>query len=357
MENQSWHEVVQFIEDPVVKHLAMSNMGSRRGGPMTDPLLYRSPNNQSVAGRIQNSAYLHLDPDDGSAHRDIQFWRKEMRAIGIDYQVVFPTPMLELGMHPDADVEREISWAYSRWLVEEVLPQDPAVKTMVYLPFNDPEAALRAVHYFAGRPGVVGFMVTSTRYKPVHHNVYAPVYAAIQETGLPLGFHSIFHGPERLMEGMNKFISVHALGFVLYSMVHLTNIVMNGIPERFPGLKLIWIESGLAWIPFLMQRLDNEYAMRTSEAPLLQKYPSDYIRDMWFASQPMETRNHRALEVTMEMIDARNKLLFSSDYPHWDFDLPSVIWDLPFLDEPTRRRILGLNAADLFHLPVPAHQR
>jgi hypothetical protein len=68
---------------------------------------------------------------------------------------------------------------------------------------------------------------------------------------------------------MNRFLSVHALGFILYNMVHLTNMVINGIPDLFPKLKVIWIENGLAWIPFLMQRLDNEYLMRTSEAPLL----------------------------------------------------------------------------------------
>ena len=51
-------------------------------------------------------------------------------------------------------------------------------------------------------------------------------------------------------------------------MVHCANWVVNGMPERFPKLKAIWIESGLAWIPLLMQRLDNDYMMRSSEAPL-----------------------------------------------------------------------------------------
>jgi predicted TIM-barrel fold metal-dependent hydrolase len=134
-------------------------------------------------------------------------------------------------------------------------------------------------------------------------------------------------------------------------MLHLTNWIINGLPERFPKLDVVWIEGGLAWIPFLMQRLDDEYMMRSSEAPLLQRLPSDYMRDMYFTSQPMErTNNARALEVTFEMIDAPNKLLYASDYPHWDFDLPSKIWDLPFLDEQAKRNILGLNAARLFGL-------
>jgi predicted TIM-barrel fold metal-dependent hydrolase len=58
----------------------------------------------------------------------------------------------------------------------------------------------------------------------------------------------------------------------------------------------------------------------------------------------------KALELTFEMINARTQLLYSSDYPHWDMDLPSTIWDLPFLDEEGKRNILGLNAKRIFNL-------
>jgi hypothetical protein len=102
-----------------------------------------------------------------------------------------------------------------------------------------------------------------------------------------------------------------------------------------------------------MQRLDNEYIMRSSEAPLLQRLPSEYIREMYYSSQPLEHTNMRALELTFEMIDARRRLLYSSDYPHWDFDVPSRIYDLPFLDDETRANILGRSAQRLFKLPDP----
>ena len=83
----------------------------------------------------------------------------------------------------------------------------------------------------------------------------------------------------------------------------------------------------------MIQRLDNEYMMRSSEAPALKKLPGDYIRDMYFTSQPMEVTDMGALETTFRMIKAETQLLYSSDYPHWDFDLPSTIYDLPFLSE------------------------
>jgi len=104
-----------------------------------------------------------------------------------------------------------------------------------------------------------------------------------------------------------------------------------------------------------MQRLDDQFLMRQSEAPQLKRLPSEYMREKcWYTSQPMETTHPRALEVTLEMINAETQLLFSSDWPHYDFDLPAAIYDLPFLSERAKRNILGLNAARIFHLdPTP----
>ena len=166
----------------------------------------------------------------------------------------------------------------------------------------------------------------------------------------------ILHPHPQAMGTMNRFISVHAIGFVFYNMIHLTNWVINGLPERFPKLKVIWIESGLAWVPFMMQRLDNEYMMRSSEAPALKKLPSEYMRDMFFSTQPMEMTDMAALEQTFRMMKAETQLLYSSDYPHWDFDLPSTIYDLPFLSEQGKRNILGANAMRVFDLKLPAEK-
>jgi len=129
--------------------------------------------------------------------------------------------------------------------------------------------------------------------------------------------------------------------------------VINGLPERFPKLKVVWIESGLAWVPFTMQRLDHEFGMRSSEAPLLKRKPSEYMREMFFSSQPLERSNLKLTEATFDAINAETQLLFSSDWPHWDFDLPSSITELPFLSEQAKKNILGLNAARLFNLPIP----
>lgn len=349
-ETESWAEITDYLEDPVLQHLSRSSgMGKLNGSQ--SPLLAPQIGNQDIAGRLPRYPYRGLEQAGPGEHRDTVIVKRAMEMMGVDYQIVFPTPMLALGMHPMTDVEVAVSRAYARWIVERICAQEPSIKTMLYLPFNEPEACVRLVEEFGDAPGVVGFMVTAVRFKPVHHNSYMRLYRAIEETGLPLGFHAGYTWADRGMEQMNKFISVHALGFTVFNMIHMTNWVINGLPERFPNLDVIWIESGLAWLPFLMQRLDNEYMLRPSEAPLLKKRPSEYIRDMYFTSQPMETTdNAKMLELTFEMINAKERLMFSSDYPHWDFDLPSLIYDQPFLGEDEKRAILGGTAQRLFKL-------
>jgi predicted TIM-barrel fold metal-dependent hydrolase len=271
--------------------------------------------------------------------------------------VVFPTPMLVLGMHPQVEMEVVIGNAFNKWLTEEVLPQDPRIKAMLYLPFNHPEASVKAVEMYADNPSVIGFSVTSTRFRAVNHDSYMPLYSAIQATGKPLAFHSGFHWGDQSMQQCNKFISMHAISFVYYNIIHMTNWIMNGLPERFPKLKVVWIESGLAWVPFLMQRLDSEYMMRSSEAPLLKRKPSEYMQEMFYSSQPLERSNIELTEATFKAMKAETQLLFASDWPHWDFDLPNSITTLPFLDEKAKRNILGFNSARLFNLEVPKHKQ
>lgn len=349
-ETESWGEITDYLEDPVMQHLSRSSGVGRLSGSQS-PLLTPQIGNQDIAGRLTRYPYRHLETPAPGEHRDTTIVKRAMEAIGIDYQILFPTPMLALGMHPLPDVEVGVARAYARWITERVCAQEPSIKTMLYLPFNEPDACVQIVEEFGDAPGVVGFMVTAVRYRPVHHNSYMRLYRALEERGLPLGFHAGYTWADRSMEQLNKFLSVHALGFTVFNMVHMTNWVINGLPERFPNLDVVWIESGLAWLPFMMQRLDSEYMLRSSEAPLLQRRPSEYIADMYFTSQPMEVPERiEALEMTFEMINARDQLMYSSDYPHWDFDLPASIYDLPFLDDEARRAILGGNAQKLFKL-------
>jgi uncharacterized protein len=350
-ETEHFSEIVKYIDDTVLRQLleASSIAGYRGVGALPAGLGY-----QDYGGRIMREPLRKLERTEPKPHRDVTLTRRWMDSMGVDMAIMFPTPMLHLGLHPQVEVEVALSNAYNRWLVEHVLADEPRIRSMLYLPFNDPTATYRVVKEFTGKPGVVGFMVTSNRYRPVHHNDYMKTYALLEEANLPLAFHGAYNWNDQSLMMVNRFISAHALGFVWHNLVHLTNWVINGIPERFPRLKVLWIESGLAWLPFIMQRLDNEYMMRTADAPELKRLPSEYIRDMYYTNQPMEkTGDMGLLETTFRVIKAETQLLYSSDYPHWDFDLPSVIYDLPFLNEAQKHQILGGNALRVFGMDAP----
>ena len=199
---------------------------------------------------------------------------------------------------------------------------------------------------------MVGFLVTTVRYKPLYNNVYMKLYAALEERGLPLAFHAATNWGDQSMNITNRFIATHALGFTWFNIVHMTNWVVNGMPERFPGLKSIWIESGLAWIPFLMQRLDNEYMMRSSEAPTLKRKPSDYMREMYL-HLAADGDGRQPHDAGRNLQDDQRRERSSSTPPTiriGTWTCRSTIYDLPFLSQQAKRNILGENARKLFKL-------
>ncbi|MGX8014220.1 amidohydrolase family protein (plasmid) [Mesorhizobium sp. ORM8.1] len=345
-ETDRFAEIIEYIDDPVLRQTAKSAQQSGRSF-----LVPTQPASQDLGGRITRFPLRRIEKTPKDVDPEITISTRWMDAAGIDYINLFPTPMLLLGLHPQPLVENALAWAYNRWLVERVLSRQDRIKSMLYLPFNDPDEALKIVEHFSGKPGVIGYMITTVRNRPVHDNSNMKVFRAIEERGLPIAFHSGFNWGDRNFEQANRFITVHALGFPFYNMLQLCNWITNGLSERFPALKVLWLEAGVAWLPFVMQRLDNEYMMRSSEVPSLKKRPSEYITDMFYGCQPMETTSQEMLEQTFKFIKAESQLLFCSDYPHWDFDLPSVIYDLPFLNESQKRAILGGNAQRVFNLP------
>jgi len=347
-ENECMDDILPYVENDVIRQLAVAGRAKGRGSLVPSGAI----GFQDMGGRITRYPLRSSEKTEKGKMRDVQLGHRWMDAMSVDYSCLFPTLMLSIGLHPDPDMEVELCWAYNRWLTEKALPEsDGRFYSMLSLPLSEPDAAMRQIETFAGRKGVSGFMITSVRGLPVHHNRYMKVYRALEERGLPLSFHSAINPTEPVFKTLNRFASVHGLGFPFYNILHVTNWVTNGMGERFPKLAVIWIEGGLAWVPFLMQRLDHEFMLRPSEYPLLKKKPSDYMRDMYYASQPMENVDREALECTLRMINADTQLLYASDYPHWDFDLPSTIWDLPFLSEKAKHNILGGNAARLFKLP------
>lgn len=358
VESVYWHEIVKYIEDPVIRTQAEFYHKDRVGAPpygLNGDLGLRY---QDVGGRIPHQSDRRESVANKSVHKDVVLTRRAMDAFCADWMVVFPTPMLFLGMHPQPEMEVQLCNAYNAWLVDNLIGHEDGITALASLPFNTPEAAEKTVAKYANDPRIIGFTVTSTRYKPVHANEYMRLYRMIEESGKPLAFHAGYHWQDPSLATVPTFLGMHSLGFAWCNIVHMTNWVLCGIPEKFPKLKSLWVESGLAWVPFLMQRLDDQYLMRPSEAPLLKRLPSEYMRtNCWYTSQPIERTSVKGLRCTLEMINAETQLLYASDWPHFDFDAPNTIFELPGLSEQARRNIMGLNAARIFNLPETKKRR
>ncbi|WP_231588015.1 amidohydrolase family protein [Halostagnicola sp. A56] len=138
-------------------------------------------------------------------------------------------------------------------------------------------------------------------------------------------------------------------------MLTLTSLIVNGTPEKFPGLNFIMLEAGLGWVPYMMYRLNKECSIRRAEVPLLEKSPEEYIRDQFsFATQPIgEPNNQVHMEQIIDMVGPES-LLFASDYPHWDFDHPDALDKHLQSNVPKegRKKVLSGNAAELFDLDI-----
>src|SRR5258705_6419326 len=209
-ESESYKDVFSYIESPVIKMEAMDSMRrAGRSGFMNSQVGY-----QSIGGRITRHAGRHHYKAKGTKHRDIDMTLEWMDAMGVDYSCLFPTPMLFLGLHPQVEVEVAMCRAYNAWLCERVLAVEPRIISMLYLPFNDPDAAYKTVKDFGDKKGVVGFMVTSPRYKPVHDNAYVKTYALLEEMAKPIAFHAAYNWHDQSPSLTNRFISVHTIGFM-----------------------------------------------------------------------------------------------------------------------------------------------
>ncbi len=321
-ESESYKEVFNYIESPVIKMEAMDSM--RRAG--RSGFLNSQVGYQSLGGRMTRHARRAHYKAKGERHRDVDMTLEWMDAMGVDYACLFPTPMLFLGLHPQVEIEVALCRAYNRWLCERVLAQEPRIVSMLYLPFNDPDWAYRTVKDFGDKKGVVGFMVTSPRYKPVHDNAYVKTYALMEEMGKPLCFHAAYSWDDRALATTNRFMSVHALGFMWFNMIHMSNWVVNGLPERFPKLKTMWIEMRphLGLLPDAAARPRIHDAYRRTRPRSSAARANICARCTFPRSRWKYRRTCSILEATFKMINAETQLVWSSDYPHWDFDLPSV---------------------------------
>src|SRR5262249_9089016 len=156
-ENENYSEFLQYMENDVLKQLALSGRTKNRQGLMPTQVGY-----QDMGGRVTRYPMRSSEKVEDGSVRDIQLGHRWMDAMSVDYSCLFPTGMLNIGLHPQKEMEHELCWSYNRWLTEKVLPESNGrFYSMLSLPFNDPDEALRQVETFGHRKHGGGLMGTT----------------------------------------------------------------------------------------------------------------------------------------------------------------------------------------------------
>lgn len=235
--------------------------------------------------------------------------------------------------------------AMNRWQVAEWTQPEPRLKGSILVPYEDGEASAQEIARWAGHPDYVQVLLLSRTAEPAGQKRYWPIYRAAAEAGLPVGIHAFgFGGYPSSGGGWPSYYIEDMVGHAQSCQNMLTSMVFEGIFERFPTLKIVLIEAGFAWLPALCWRLDKLWQRLRAETPHLKRPPSEYIRDhVWLTTQPME--EPAVKPQVLDTIDwiGWDRLVFATDYPHWDYDDPNHV--LPAGVDARRRRDFFLNNA------------
>lgn len=183
---------------------------------------------------------------------------------------------------------------------------------------------------------------------------YHPIYEAASEAGLPVMVHpsgseGSYAGAPPLAGGVPRtYAERHAL-LPQVAQASLASLIFEGTFERYPELRVMFVEFGFSWLATFMWRLDREWQNFRADTPWVKRPPSEYVRQfVRLTTQPIdEPAKREHLWEVMELMHADEVLLFASDYPHYDNDNPMLVRD-SVLPPAYRERILYDNAKELF---------
>jgi predicted TIM-barrel fold metal-dependent hydrolase len=220
------------------------------------------------------------------------------------------------------------------------------------LPNHDANAAAEEFRYCAelGLPGAV--LVPWTKAMPVWHEMWEPLWTAAEETGLVLSFH-VFEGGGVTVGHEIKGVR-HPAASGAWTVVAplqldeiLSSVILSGVPERHPKLKLVLGESGIGWLPYILERLDDTYEERLADDLKLSLLPSEYFKRQIYATFQKDFHGIRAMAKI-----APDNVMWGSDYPHrdgtWPFSQKAIEEQFQGVDEAIKRKMLWENVRRLY---------
>ncbi len=251
------------------------------------------------------------------------------------------------------DFAKALATATNDWQVEAWVKKDARLRAGIVVTAEDPQAAVAEIEKRAGDPAFSQIIIAPRTGEPLGRRRYWPIFAAAQAANLPIGLHpaAIPGGHASSGAGWPTYYMQEHFTFGTGAEAVAVSLVMEGVFERFPKLRIAMIESGFSWAPALGWRMDHMFERMHREVPHLKRKPSEYLRQhFWFATQPIEEpENPQHLLDVFEWL-GWDRILFSTDYPHWDFDDPRQAIRVRLTDA-QRQAIFRDNAKALYGLP------
>jgi len=248
----------------------------------------------------------------------------------IDYPVL--NVLGALTTVPDTDLAVQLSKAFNDMLLDRFLDVKQNFYGLATIAPQAPDKAAEEIDRVASEDQIVGILLCSTSAQtPLGDPKYDPVYQAVEDNGLMVGYHGTAAGGFVTQfpiqnQGFETFTSIHTLTHAWSQMATVASLIEHGTMTKFPDIDFLLMEAGISWVPYMMWRLNKEHAIRTSEAPLLEKTPEEHIREsLYFSSQPLgEPNDPDQVQQVLDIVGV-DSMMFASDYPHWDFDHPNEL--------------------------------
>jgi len=278
---------------------------------------------------------------------------KDQRLDGVDAEVMYG--ILGIGMRmQDPQLTQIVYEIYNDWAASFCKSNPERLVGLACLPSHDPEAAAKELRRAAGL-GLKGadFAVSKAVY-PIWHGAWDPLWEAAQDCRMPISFHTIGYPVREPADAamarayQQRYAATRTTMFQIGAAEYLAGIVFSGALDRFPGFKFVLGEAGVSWLPYILDRMDEEYEDRYYTLNLSMK-PSELWR-----RQGYSTYQHEPSVAKMIALIGEDNIMWGSDYPHPDGIWPdSQKWiseDLAALSPALRRKILCENAGKLYGL-------
>jgi predicted TIM-barrel fold metal-dependent hydrolase len=279
----------------------------------------------------------------------------DMDSEGIDVAVLFGAGLAgTLPALDDARLAAALATARNTWVAEYCAADPKRIKGTAALAQQNIDASVKELRRTVKELGFVGAsLFPNVKGRHLGDSFYFPLYEAAEQLNVPICVHMFLgrYGSDATgTERVDKFFYSHLFGHPFEQMIALSVIIGEGVLDRFPKLRFVFLESGCGWIPYWFERMDEHYEVLGVQLPALKTEPSRLLErgQLYFSCEPEEKELAHVIDVVGD-----DWIVFASDYSHFDSRWPGAsepIVQHPKLSAASKRKILNDNAQRLYPL-------